>query len=69
MKAVERAYQLAQSGRYANFSEIKKAMRREFNVDHELAGKQLAASLTHRCKEARQATREQAGLGYASSSG
>ena len=67
MTAIERAYQLAQTGKYANFTQIKKAMRREFNVDHDLAGKALAESLTRACKEARQAAR--AKLGYSELSG
>jgi len=52
MTAIERAYQ------------IKKAMRRDFNVDHDLAGKELAASLTRACKAARSQTQTQTQLGY-----
>jgi len=56
MTAIERAYQLARTGNYANFTQVKKAMRREFNVDYDLAGKELAASLTRACKAANWAT-------------
>ncbi len=65
MTAIERAYQLAHTGKYANFTQIKKAMRREFNVDSDLAGKALAESLTKICKAAQQAARERSDLGYA----
>jgi hypothetical protein len=60
MTAIERAYQLAHSGKFENFTQIKKAMRREFNVDQALAGKALAASLTRLCKEARQTEKARA---------
>ncbi len=53
MTAIERAYELARSGRYENFTAIKKALRRQFNVESELSGKQLATALTQLCKQAR----------------
>ena len=64
MTAIERAYQLARTGNYANFTQIKKAMRREYKVDHDLEGKELAASLTRACKAARQSARTRTQLGY-----
>lgn len=53
MNAVRRAYELAQSGDFENFSQIKHALRREFYVERDLVGRQLAADLSRICKEAR----------------
>ncbi len=50
MSAVEQAYRLAQTGDYANFTEIKRALRRKFNVERELVGKALSASVTKLCR-------------------
>ena len=63
MTAIERAYQLARSGKYANFTQIKKAMRREFNVDQDLAGPLSATRLTQLCHEARRTAGSGLGLG------
>lgn len=68
MTAIERAYELARTGNYANFTAIKKALRRDFNVDHELAGRLLATSLTRMCKEARETPAATSSVGYASQS-
>ena len=48
--AVERAYQLAKSGEYENFTQIKKALRKEFNVERELVGRHLATDITRLCR-------------------
>ncbi len=53
MNAVQRAYELAQSGDYENISQIKKALRREFHVERDLVGRQLAIDLGRVCKQAR----------------
>lgn len=53
MTAIERAYEMARTGKYLNFTQIKKALRRDFNVEQDLAGKQLAADLTRLCQAAR----------------
>ena len=50
---VERAFQLAQSGDYENFTQVKKALRREFNVERELVGRSLSSDITRICREAR----------------
>ena len=50
---VERAFQLAQTGAYENFTQIKKALRREFNVERELVGRSLSTDITRICREAR----------------
>ncbi len=52
----ERAYEMAASGRYDNFTQIKRALRREFNVDRELVGRQLSADVTKVCRAARSPT-------------
>lgn len=53
MGPIERAYTLANTGRYANFTDVKKALRREFNVDRELAGRALSLDITRICRERR----------------
>ncbi len=50
---VERAFQLAQTGDFENFTQIKKALRREFNVERELVGRSLSSDITRICREAR----------------
>lgn len=50
---VERAFQLAQTGQYENFTQVKKALRREFNVERELVGRSLSADITRICRETR----------------
>jgi hypothetical protein len=55
---VEQAFDLARSGRYANFTSIKKALRRQFNVDRELVGRSLSEEITGLCKLARQGAAE-----------
>jgi hypothetical protein len=50
---VERAFQLAQTGEYENFTQVKKMLRREFNVERELVGRSLSADITRICREAR----------------
>jgi hypothetical protein len=50
---VERAFQLAQSGDYENFTQVKKALRREFNVERELVGRSLSSEITRICREMR----------------
>lgn len=52
MNAVQRAYELARSGNYENFSQIKHALRREFYVERDLVGRELAADLGRVCKKA-----------------
>lgn len=55
---VERAFQLAQTGDYENFTQVKKALRREFNVERELVGRSLSADITRICREVRAAKAE-----------
>lgn len=50
---VERAFQLAHTGAYENFTQVKKALRREFNVERELVGRSLSSDITRICREAR----------------
>lgn len=50
---VERAFQLAQTGDYENFTQVKKALRREFNVERELVGRSLSSEITRICREKR----------------
>ena len=52
---VERAFQLAQTGEYENFTQVKKALRREFNVERELVGRSLSTDITRICREVRAA--------------
>jgi hypothetical protein len=53
MSPVERAFQLAQSGNYENFTQVKKALRREFNVERELIGRSLSSEITRICRGVR----------------
>ena len=62
----ERAYALAKSGRFANFSAVKKALKREFNVDRELVGRSLSLDITRVCHESRLQFRATEPLGSAS---
>ncbi len=55
LSPVERAYELARTGDFENFTQIKKALRREFNVDRELVGRSLSADLTRICRQVREA--------------
>lgn len=55
MTAIERAYEMARSGRYANFTEIKRALRGEFSVERDLYGRHLHAELTRLCRVAKMA--------------
>ncbi len=50
---VERAFQLAQTGEYENFTQVKKALRREFNVERELIGRSLSSEITRICRDVR----------------
>ena len=52
---VERAFQLARTGDYENFTQVKKALRREFNVERELVGRSLSADITRLCRQMREA--------------
>ncbi len=56
---VERAFQLAQTGDYENFTQVKKALRREFNVERELVGRSLSSDITRICREVRTKPAEQ----------
>jgi hypothetical protein len=47
---VEQAFDLARTGRYANFTAVKRALRRQFNVDRELVGRSLGEEITALCK-------------------
>lgn len=53
LSAIERAFELAQSGEYETFTQVKKALRREFQVDRELVGRQLSADITRVCRASR----------------
>ncbi len=53
MSAIKRAFELAHSGKYENFTQVKKALRHEFHVDRELVGRQLSVDITRICKESR----------------
>lgn len=55
---IERAFQLARTGEYENFTQVKKALRREFNVERELVGRSLSADITRICREVRAAKAE-----------
>jgi hypothetical protein len=55
MGPIERAYFLASTGRYENFTAVKKALRREFPVDRELVGRALSVDITRLCHERRRA--------------
>jgi hypothetical protein len=57
---VERAFQLAQTGDFENFTQVKKALRREFNVERELVGRSLSSDITRICREARSRSAGQA---------
>ncbi len=57
---VERAFQLAQTGAYENFTQVKKALRREFNVERELVGRSLSSDITRICREMRAGNASQA---------
>jgi hypothetical protein len=54
---VERAFALARSGRFANVSDIRLALKRERfdNVEAHLAGPSLVRQLRALCEEARRA--------------
>jgi hypothetical protein len=54
MTAIERAYQMARSGNYLGFTQIKKALCHEFAVDRELQGKHLQTEITRICRAARE---------------
>lgn len=60
---VERAFHLAQTGDYENFTQVKKALRREFNVERELVGRSLSADITRLCREARAKTVQEGPFG------
>lgn len=51
MGPIERAYALANSGRFKNFTGVKRALRHEFNVDRELVGRSLSVDITRICRE------------------
>ena len=51
MGPIERAYALAHTGRYRNFTGVKRALKREFNVDRELVGRSLSVDITRICHE------------------
>ena len=53
MGPIERAYALARTGHFDNFTGVKKAMRGEFNVDRELVGRALSLDITRICHERR----------------
>lgn len=53
LSPVERAFHLAQTGDYENFTQVKKALRREFNVERELVGRSLSSDITRICREKR----------------
>lgn len=53
---IEMAFAMARTGRFDTFSQIKRALKRNFNVDRELQGRQLAADITRLCKAARSGT-------------
>jgi len=53
MSAIARAFELARTGEFENFTAVKRALRHEFHVDRELVGKQLSTDVTRVCKEAR----------------
>jgi hypothetical protein len=57
---VERAFQLAHTGEYENFTQVKKALRREFNVERELVGRSLSSDITRLCREVRAAKAQEA---------
>jgi hypothetical protein len=48
---IETAYKMANTGRYANFTAIKKALRGRFAVDRDLVGRALQQHLTRICQE------------------
>lgn len=48
---VEMAFALAKTGKFKNFTAVKKALKRDFNVERELQGRQLAADVSRLCKE------------------
>ncbi len=52
MSAIQRAFELARTGKYENFTGVKKALRHEFHVESQLVGKQLSTDITRVCKEA-----------------
>ncbi len=51
MGPIERAYALANTGRFENFTGVKRALKREFNVDRELVGRSLSVDITRICHE------------------
>jgi hypothetical protein len=51
--AVERAFDLARTGQFENFTAVKRALRYEFHVERELVGRSLSAAVTAACREAR----------------
>jgi hypothetical protein len=59
MNPVQRAYELANSGQFDSFTQVKKAMRRECNVDQALVGRQLAIEITRLCRQSRMARQDQ----------
>jgi hypothetical protein len=50
---IEMAFIMARTGQFENFSQVKRALRRNFAVERELVGRQLAADVTRVCREAR----------------
>jgi hypothetical protein len=51
--AVERAFDLAKTGHFESFTQVKNALRAEFNVARELVGRQLAADINRQCRQAK----------------
>lgn len=55
---LERAYELARSGAYANVTAVKKALTAEgYNATYEIVGQSLIRSLLAACREANGARR------------
>jgi hypothetical protein len=51
--AIEMAFSLARTGKFENYTEVKRVLRGNFVVERELFGRQLAVEVTRVCKEAR----------------
>lgn len=53
VSAIELAFSLARTGNSRTSLRAKKALKRNFAVERELKGRQLAADITRVCREAR----------------